>query len=129
MVDMTLKDEANTCHARALPIPVIYLEAFNKDLDRLVAIGVLTKVNHGKWAAPSFNIPDKDSPVIFISDFRRINKKIKCTPYPLPHIKDMVNKLSNFTYSTTLYLIMVYYNIFLTDAANKICTITTPLGK
>jgi hypothetical protein len=64
-----------------------------------------------------------------VSDFRRLNKFIKRTPYPLPHIKDMLHKLSNFTYATTLDLIMGYYNITLTDAAKKICTITTPFGK
>ena len=49
-------------------------------------------------------------------------------PYPLPNIKDMLNKLPNFTYATTLYLIMGYYNILLTNAANKVCMITTPSG-
>ena len=29
----------------------------------------------------------------------------------------------------TLYLITVYYNIFLTDTANKVCMITTPFVK
>ena len=46
-------------------------------------------------------------------------------PYPLPHIKYMIDKLYNFNYSMTLDLIMGYYNILLTDAANKLCTITT----
>ena len=41
----------------------------------------------------------------------------------------MLNKLYNFTYATTLYLIMDYYNILLTDAAKKVWTITTPFGK
>ena len=41
----------------------------------------------------------------------------------------MINKLSNFTYATTLDLIMGYYNIFLTDTAKKVCMITTSFGK
>ena len=98
-------------------------------LDRLVAIGVLTKINCNEWAALSFIIPKKDGQVRFISDFRRLNKQTKLTPYPLSHIKDMLNKLSNFTYATTLYLMMGYYNILLTDVARKLCMITTPFGK
>ena len=98
-------------------------------MDKLFAIGVLTKINRSEWAGPSFIILNKYGRVRYISDFRRLNKKIKRTPYPLTHIKDMINKISNFTYATTLYLIMGYYNISLTDAAKKVCTITTPFGK
>ena len=97
-------------------------------LDRLVAIGVLTKINCNEWAALSFIIPKKDGQVRFISDFRRLNKQIKRTPYPISHINDMLNKQSKFSYDTTLYLIMGYYNISLTDAAKKVCTITTQFG-
>ena len=98
-------------------------------LDRLVAIGKLKKNYHSEWATPSFIIPKKGGQVRLISDFRRLNDQIKCTLCPLPHIKDMLNKLSNFYYSTTLDLKMGYYNIFLTDAANKLCMITKPFGK
>ena len=37
--------------------------------------------------------------------------------------------LYNFSFTTTLYLIIGYYNISLADAANKVCTITTPFRK
>ena len=50
-------------------------------------------------------------------------------PYPLPHIKDMFKRVSSFTYATTLDLIISYYNILLTDASNKLCTVTTSFGK
>ena len=40
----------------------------------------------------------------------------------------MLNNISNFTYDKTLDLIMGYYNILLTDAANKVCKIITPFG-
>ena len=68
---------------------------------RLVDIGVLTKINHSEWAAPSFIIMKKDGQFRFISDLRQIKKQIKRTPYHLPHIKDMINKLYNFTYDAT----------------------------
>ena len=105
------------------------MQTFKKDLDRLESIGVLRKVNRSEWAAPAFIIPKKDGRVRFISDFRKLNKQIKRTPYPLPHIKDMLLKVSNFTYATALDLVMGYYNIKLSDDASKLCTITTPFGK
>ena len=125
LVDIPLKDKSNTYNARALPIPDICLEYFKKYLDILVTIGVMTKINRSEWAAPSFIIPKKYGWVRFISDFWWLNKQVKHTPYPLTHIKDMLNKQSNFTSDTTLYLIMGYYNILLTYGANKICMINT----
>ena len=86
-------------------------------------------VNRSEWAAPAFIIAKKDGQVRFISDFCNLNKQIKCTPYPLPHIKDMLLKVSNFTYATALDLVMGYYNIKLSNDASKLCTITTPFGK
>ena len=75
-------------------------------------------MNRSEWAAPAFIIAKKDGRVRFISDFRKLNKQIKRTPYPLPHIKDMLLKVSNFTYATALDLVMGYYNIKLSDDAS-----------
>ena len=128
-VDIPLQEDAKPYHARAFPVPHIHEATFKKDLDRLVSIGVLTKVNRSEWAAPAFIIPKKDGRVRFVTDFRRLNKQIKRSPYPLPHIKDMLLKVSHFSYATALDLVMGYYNITLSDDAKKICTITTPFGK
>ena len=128
-VEIPLKEDAKPYHARAFPIPHIHESTFKKDLDRLVKIGVLTKVNHSEWAAPAFIVPKKDGRVRFVTDFRKLNAQIKRSPYPLPHIKDMLLKVSNFTYATALDLVMGYYNIRLSADASKLCTIITPFGK
>ena len=70
-------------------------------------------MNRIDWAAPSFIIPKKGLRVRFISDSMRIKKQLKSNPHLLPHFKDVLSKLSNFTYATILYLIMGYYNISL----------------
>ena len=41
----------------------------------------------------------------------------------------MLNKISNFTYDTELFLIIGHYNILLTDTAKRLWMITTPFGK
>ena len=64
-------------HVRAFPIANIHKGTFKKDLNCLVSIGVLTKVNRSEWAAPVFIIPKKDGRVRFVTDFRKLNAQIK----------------------------------------------------
>ena len=101
-------------HARAFPIPKVHEETLKLELQRLCKIGVLRRVNNSEWAAPTFIVPKKDGTVHFISDFRELNKRIKRKPFPIPNIKDLLQKLEGFMYATSLDLNMGYYHIMLT---------------
>lgn len=72
-----LKPDVKPYHARAYPIPHKYVETLKMEVERLCEVGILRKVNHSEWAAPTFIIPKKDGSVRFISDFRELNKRIR----------------------------------------------------
>jgi hypothetical protein len=95
----------------------------------LCKIGVLKKVNHSEWAAPTYIIPKKDGSVRFISDFWELNKRIKRKPYPIPKVQDLLLKLEGFQYATSLDLNMGYYHIELSPNSKCLCTIVLPWGK
>ncbi len=99
-----------------------------KEIDHLVAIGVLKWQPLFKWASPSFMIPKKDQTVRTISDFRELNKCIVRKPYPIPEISTTLQELEGFTYATTLEN-MGYNTIRLDPTATKMCTIIFPWGK
>ena len=63
-------------------------KTLRKEVERLCKIGFLRRVNRSEWGAPMFVIPKKDQTVRFISDFRKLNKRIKRKPYPIPWIQD-----------------------------------------
>ena len=106
--DIDLKPGATPYHARPFPIPRIHEATLKLELERLCKIGVLKKVNHSEWAVPTFIVPKKDGSVRFISDLRKINKRILRKPYPIPHIQDLLLKLEGFMYATSLDLNMGY---------------------
>jgi hypothetical protein len=81
------------------------------ELDRLIKIGLLKRVNCSEWAFPSFIIPKKDHTVRFINDLRELNKRIRRVPFPLPKIQDLLLKMEGFTYATALDLNMGYYRV------------------
>ena len=127
--DIQLKQGAQPFHAKAYPIPHYYEQTLKDEVQRLVKIGVLRKVNRSEWAAPNFIIPKKDETVRFISDFRKLNKCIKRKPFPIPNIQDMLMKMEGFQFATSLDLNMGYYHIELTPNSSRLCTIVLPWGK
>ena len=128
-IKLELKEGATPYHARPFPIPKCHAETLKMEVERLVEIGVLKKVNRSEWAAPSFIIPKKDGTVRFINDFRELNKRIKRKPYPIPNIQDMLLNLEGFQYATSLDLNMGYYHIELCPDSKKLCTLVFPFGK
>ena len=124
-----LRENVQPYHAKPFPIPRIHEQTLKVELQRLCDIGVLRRINHSEWAAPTFVIPKKDGLVRFISDFRKLNKRIRRQPYPIPHIQDLLLKLEGFQYATSLDLNMGYYHITLTPFSKRLCTIVTPFGK
>jgi hypothetical protein len=44
------------------------------EIERLIKIGVLKKVNHSEWAAPCYLILKENGSTYFINDFRELNK-------------------------------------------------------
>ena len=101
------------------------------EIERLCKLGVLRKINHSEWAAPTFIIPKKDGTVRFISDFRELNKRIrriKRKPFPIPKIHDLLLKLEGFKYVTSLDLNMGYYHIELSPFSKKLCIIVLSMS-
>ena len=102
---------------------------FRHEVEQLCNVGVLRKINRSEWTAPTILIPKKDWTIIFISDFRKLNKRIKRKPYPIPKIQDLLLKLEGFQYVTALDLNMDYYHIELDPESSRLCTIVLPWDK
>lgn len=128
-VYLKLKDGAEPYHGRAFPVPKAYEQQLREEVDRLVKIGVLRRVNRSLWGVPSFPQKKPNGSIRFLSDFREVNKRIKRFPYPLPKIQELLTSLEGFTFATSLDLNMGYYHILLTPNASSICTIVLPWGK
>ena len=84
-----LKEDAKPYHEKPFPIPKIHKPTLKKEVDRLIKIGVLKKINNSQWAAPTFIIPKINGTVRFISDFRELNKTIKIKRFPIPKIQHL----------------------------------------
>ena len=74
---------------------------FRKEVEIIVSLGVFEEANESKYGAPSFaQQKAKMNCVRFLSDFRNLNKKLGCNPYPMPKIRKMLLNLKVFQYAT-----------------------------
>ena len=128
-VTFELKPGAKPVQTRPFPVQHSLRETFQKELQRLIKLGVLEKNSDSQWASPSFIIAKKNNQVKFLTDFRQVNDVLLRKPYPIPKILDMMQTLQGFRYATTLDLNMGYYTLSLDKSTQNICTIVTPWGK
>ena len=78
--DIKLKLDAEPYHGKNFPVPRIHELMFKQELGQLEYLKVIKKVNRSQWGALTFLIPKKNSKVCFISDFRKLNKRILRKP-------------------------------------------------
>ena len=57
-VDFELKEGSTPHSQRHYPVPHLYKETFRKELERLVKLGVLEKVQESEWGSPTFIIQE-----------------------------------------------------------------------
>ena len=97
---------------------------FRKEVERLVKLGILEEKNDSEWGAPSSSHPkEKTNRIIFLSEFRNLNRKLKRKPYPMPKIWEMILNLEGFQYATSMDLNIGYYYIRIIEDASNLFTI------
>ena len=64
-----------------------------KEVNRLIEMGVLQKINNFKLSHLTSIVPKKNSTVRFISNFRELHNTIKTKSFPISKIQDILRKV------------------------------------
>ena len=102
---------AKPYHGKSYSVPQSKTDVFKREVEQLCQIGVLKIQPESEWGSPAFIIPKLNQTVRFLTDFREVNKRIICTPSPLPKRSSILQELEGFTYATAIDLNMGYYTI------------------
>jgi hypothetical protein len=116
-------------HACPYTVPKAVVQQLRTEITRLVDIRVLGEDYASERASPTFAIPQKNGTIRVVSDSRKLNSLLKCHPFPIPKIADMIRSMKRFTFATALDLNMGYYHIKLDADAQRSCTIISPWRK
>ncbi len=127
-IELELLPNAKPFFSKAYSIPKAYVDVTKGEIERLVNIGLLSRVQSAKWAAPTFVIPKKNGTVHLNTDFRVLNSCLARKPFPMPKIPEIFRGMENFQYTTTLDLNMGYYLMPLSEQSKQLCTTVLPWG-
>ena len=110
-------------------IPYAMKDKVDKEIDRLLAEGIISPIKMNDWAAPIVPVLKANGEVRLCGDFKvTINQASKLDKYPLPKISDLYATLSGGETYSRLDLSNAYLQINLDEESRKYVAINTHRG-
>jgi hypothetical protein len=130
-IKIVLKEDAEPYSinvARRVPIPL--LPKVQKELDRMLADGVIEKITEPTdWCAPIVPVLKKSGDVRICVDLKRLNRSVKRERYTLPSLDDVTHKLAGSKVFSKLDATSGFWQIPLDPETAKLTTFMTPFGR
>lgn len=124
-----LKPDARPVFCKARPVPFGAKEAIEAELDRLISIGAIKKVEFSNWAAPILAVKKKNGKTRVCIDFSTgLNNALELNRHPLPRPEDIFTKLNGAKFFSQLDLRDAYLQFELDEDSKKLCGINTHRG-
>ena len=127
--NLILRDGVTPIFRRSRPVPYGTLTKLEKELDRLVELGVISPTTHSEYAAPVVIVKKKTGEIRLCADFSTgLNENLRDHHHPLPTAEDMFTRLNGGAFFSTVDLAEAYLQIEVEESCKKLLTINTPKG-
>jgi hypothetical protein len=110
---------------RYFPMSPPLLEAMNREVDLMLAAGVIKESKSG-WNSPIVMTRKRDNSLRFCFDGRRLNTVTKRDAYPLPFVNDILNQLRDAKFLSSIDLKQAFWQIPLTEDSCEKTAFTVP---
>ncbi|XP_065217325.1 uncharacterized protein K02A2.6-like [Planococcus citri] len=107
------KPDAEPKFLKARPVPIALRSKIEDELDRLVANGVLKKVETSEWASPIVPVVKKNAVRITGDYSGTVNPQIFINQYPFPGYDEITTQMSNEEGSEVHSSVLDVYSAFL----------------
>lgn len=101
------------------------LKEVDQELKRLVDSDIIERSN-SPWSSNIVLVPKKDGTKRVCVDFRAVNKVSKKDSYPVPFVSDILDKLRDAKYLTSLDIKSAYWQVPLSEESKEITAFTVP---
>ena len=108
-------------------IPEARRKAVSQEVQTMLQLGVIEESN-SDWCSPIVLVPKPDGTIRFCNDFRKLNMVSKFDAYPMPRVDELIDRLGNARFFTTLDLTKGYWQVPLTEGAKEKTAFSVPDG-
>ena len=112
---------------RMCQIPERMVPVLMEEVKVMRELGVIEPSN-SEWSNPVVLVIKKDGSIRFCIDFRKVNEQSEFDAYPLPRLDDLIERVGQARYISTLDLCKGYWQVPLTEAAKPLTVFRTPQG-
>ena len=120
-------DTAKVAPVRLPPyrLPLAYRDTVQEELRQMKKDGIFER---GEWAAPIVLVKKKDGTLRMCVDYRRLNSLSRADAYPMPRVDDLIDRLGDAKFISTLDLSRGYWQVPVSDDARAKTAFTTRTG-
>lgn len=102
-------------HTKSYRYPYIHRDEVRDQISKMLSQGII-RPSESAWSSPIWVVPKKadasgKAKWRLVVDFRKLNEKTYDDKYPIPNINDVLDKLGNCQYFTTLDLASGFYQV------------------
>ncbi|KAK5907135.1 hypothetical protein CesoFtcFv8_005015 [Champsocephalus esox] len=112
---------------RPYRVPEARRAAIEQEVQKMLAMGVIEE-SHSEWTSPVILVPKPNKTNRFCNDFRKLNEISKFDAYPMPRIDELIDRLGEARYISTLDLTKGYWQVPLEAASREKTAFATPTG-
>ncbi|XP_071321134.1 uncharacterized protein [Trachinotus anak] len=124
--NIVLKDPTPV-RQRMYRVPEKLLTALKAELEVMKSLGVIER-SQSEWSSPIVLVLKKDGSIRFCIDFRKVNSQSNFDAYPTPRLDDLIERIGQAQYISTLDLCRGYWQVPLAPEARQYTAFRTPQG-
>ncbi|XP_062715667.1 uncharacterized protein K02A2.6-like [Aedes albopictus] len=127
--NLPLKKNARPVLLKARKIPFSMVKTVEDELEKLVAEGVLTKVNSSNWATPIVPVKKSQNRVRIYRDYKQtVNPNLVVDKHPLPTVDELFASLAGGKKFSKIDLVQAYLQLEVAPEDRELLTLSTHRG-
>ncbi len=123
-----ITDDSQPIRRKPYRIPYALNGEVNTQIQQMLDNDII-RPSSSPWNSPVTLVKKKDNSMRFVCDFGALNSVTKKDSYPLPHVRDVIDKMNGVKFWTTLDAASAYWSMPLAENDKEKTAFSVPRGK